>query len=108
MFQFMGGEMVLMTTGEAKMPRYDIPAAARYMFMLPIGLYIIAIFLIGLCVDFKDPMLSHPHTPNVDKHGVPYPTIAQAPIVVAARRAEISVSTGFFNGCFLFSALTAG
>jgi len=55
-FQFFGGEMVLVTAAEALSPRRDLPVAARYMYLLPISLYLIGILLVGLCVDYLNPL----------------------------------------------------
>lgn len=93
--------MVIVTASEAKAPRRDLPTAARYMYLLPISFYLVGILLVGLCVDYGDGDLFHPHV---------YKSIRaawQSPFVVATRRAQIKVLPGFLNGCFLFSALTA-
>ncbi|CAD6592054.1 MAG: Cationic amino acid transporter 2 [Alectoria sarmentosa] len=93
MFQFMGGEIVLVTAAEAESPRRDLPTAARYMYLLPVSLYLVGIFLVGLCINYLDPRLPHPH---VDY----YPT--------GSRLDGITTGLpGFLNAAFLFSALTA-
>lgn len=61
MFQFMGGDVVLMTAAEAKFPRRDLPKAARFMYLLPVGFYLVAIILVGLNINYLDPRLDHPH-----------------------------------------------
>ena len=109
MFQFMGGEMVLVTAAEAESPRRDLPIAARYMYLLPVSLYLVAIFLVGLCINYLDPRLLHPH---VDY----YPTGSRldgittgtrSPFVIVIQNAGISGLPGFLNAAFIFSALTA-
>lgn len=97
----MGGEMVIVTAGEARSPRKDLPTAARYMYLLPITFYLVGIFLVGLCIDFKDPSLHRPHVPSDIR------SARQSPFVVAIVEAGIPVLPGFLNACFLFSALTA-
>lgn len=101
MFQFMGGEIALVTAGEAESPRKDLPKAARYMYLLPVGFYLISIVLVGSNVDYKDPMFYHPYSPPE------FLTAKQSPFVIAITRAEIKTLPSFLNACFLFSALTA-
>ena len=110
MFQFMGGEIVLVTAGEAKRPRRDLPTAARYMYLLPVGLYLVAILLVGLNVNYLDPRIYHSHIswypkfrPQLD--GIQ--TAFRSPFVIAIENAGIKVWPGFLDACFLFSALTA-
>ena len=108
MFQFMGGEIVLVTAGEAEEPRRDLPKAARYMYLLPVSSYIIGIFLVGLCVNYVDPRLVHPHIdPNVGTRLEGIFTASRSPFVIAVENAGINALPGFLNAAFLFSALTA-
>ncbi|CAF9940438.1 MAG: Cationic amino acid transporter 2 [Alectoria fallacina] len=109
MFQFMGGEIVLVTAAEAESPRRDLPTAARYMYLLPVSLYLVGIFLVGLCINYLDPRLPHPH---VDY----YPTGSRldgittgtrSPFVIVIQTAGVPGLPGFLNAAFLFSALTA-
>ncbi|KAG8527197.1 uncharacterized protein KY384_008627 [Bacidia gigantensis] len=101
MFQFMGGEMVIVTAGEARAPRKDIPTAARYLYLLPVSFYLVGIFLVGLCVDYRDPRLPHQHeTTSLQPAD-------QSAFIVAIHNAGLRVLPGFLNACFLFSALTA-
>lgn len=101
MFQFMGGEMCLVTAGEAESPRKDLPKAARYMYLLPVGFYLISIVLVGLNVNYLDPMFYHPYTTQG------YLTGERSPFIIAIMHAGIKILPGFLNACFLFSALTA-
>jgi yeast amino acid transporter len=101
MFQFMGGDMVLMTAAEAKFPRRDLPKAARFMYLLPVGFYLVAIILVGLNINYLDPRLDHPHVPG----GLL--TARRSPFVLPIIDAGIPGLPGFFNACFIFSALTA-
>lgn len=101
MFQFMGGDIVLVTSGEAKFPRRDLPKAARFMYLLPVGFYLIAIILVGLNLNYLDPRLDHPHVSN----GLL--TAGRSPFVLPIIDAGIPGLPGFFNACFIFSALTA-
>ena len=108
-FQFMGGEMVLVTAGEAKSPRRDIPVAARYMYLLPVTFYLIAILLLGLCVDYLDPLLPRQHKKPPSRKpwldGIT--TIDASAFAIAIMHAGVRVLPSFLNAAFLFSAVTA-
>ena len=105
----MGGEMVLVTAGEAKSPRRDIPVAARYMYWLPVTFYLIAVLLVGLCVDYLDPLLPRQHKqPQSSKPWLNGITTADASsFVIAIVHAGVRTLPGFLNAAFLFSAVTA-
>lgn len=109
MFQFMGGEMVLVTAGEAVSPRRDLPTAARYMYTLPVSLYLIGILLVGLSIDYLDPRLYHPHVdyylPGARLDGMS--TAFRSPFVIVIQNAGIRYLPGFLDASFLFSAITA-
>ena len=109
MFQFTGGEMVLVTAAESMSPRRDLPTAARYMYLLPVSLYLVGIVLLGLCVNYLDPRLVHPHVEYYPAgsrlRGIT--TAARSPFVIVILTAGINGLPGFLNAAFLFSALTA-
>ena len=109
MFQFMGGEMVLVTAGEAESPRRDLPTAARYMYTLPVSLYLVGILLVGISVNYLDPRLIHPHVdyylPVARLDGII--TASRSPFVIVIQDAGIRFLPGFLNAGFLFSAITA-
>ncbi|KAI4130090.1 MAG: hypothetical protein LQ338_001942 [Usnochroma carphineum] len=108
MFQFMGGEMVLATAGEARKPMRDLPIAARYMYLLPVSFYLVAILLVGLNVNYLDPRIYHSHVSYyLDSRLQSYQTAARSPFVIAIENAGIKALPGFLDACFLFSALTA-
>lgn len=109
MFQFMGGEMVLVAAGEAESPRRDLPTAARYMYLLPVSFYLVAIFLVGLCINYLDPRLPHPHVDYYPTGSrlVGITTSTRSPFVIVIQTAGISGLPGFLNAAFMFSALTA-
>ncbi len=102
--------MVLVTTAEAESPRRDIPVAARYMYLLPVTFYLIAILLVGLCVDYQNPWLVHEHvrsTSSIRPRGGIYLTAESSPFVIAIVAAGIKGLPHFLNAAFLISALTA-
>ncbi|KAL8825691.1 MAG: hypothetical protein Q9170_007698 [Blastenia crenularia] len=108
MFQFMGGEITLVTAGEAKRPMRDLPIAARYMYLLPVSFYLIAILLLGLNINYLDPRIYHSHTAYLlDTRLNGLQTAARSPFVVAIENAGIRALPGFLDACFIFSALTA-
>ena len=109
MFQFMGGEMVLVTAAESESPRRDLPTAARYMYLLPVSLYLVGIFLVGLCVNYLDPRLPHPHVEYLPAESrlIGITTGTRSPFVVVIMDAGIYGLSGFLNAAFMFSALTA-
>ncbi|KAL8937520.1 MAG: hypothetical protein Q9211_003641, partial [Gyalolechia sp. 1 TL-2023] len=108
MFQFMGGEIALVTAGEAKRPMRDLPIAARYMYLLPVSFYLVATLLVGLNINYLEPRLYHSHISYVvDSRLDGIQTAARSPFVIVIQNAGIKVLPGFLNACFLFSALTA-
>lgn len=107
MFQFMGSEMVLVTAAESISPRKDLPIAARYMYILPISLYLIGIFLVGLCINYLDLRLPHPHITydtNPRLNGIS--TAESSPFVIVIQTAGMRVLPGFLNTAFIFASLT--
>ncbi|CAF9921060.1 MAG: Cationic amino acid transporter 2 [Heterodermia speciosa] len=110
MFQFMGGEIVLVTAGEAKRPRRDLPTAARYMYLLPVGFYLVAILLVGLNVNYLDPRIYHSHIswyPESEPRLDGIATVLRSPFVIAIKNAGIKFLPGFLDACFIISAMTA-
>lgn len=79
------------------------------MYLLPLTLYLIAILLVGLCIDYLNPLLPHQHIRSTSTeprlHGIT--TAARSPFVIAVQAAGIAVLPGFLNAAFLFSAITA-
>ncbi|KAL8708758.1 MAG: hypothetical protein Q9220_006400 [cf. Caloplaca sp. 1 TL-2023] len=108
MFQFMGGEIVLVTAGEAKRPMRDLPTAARYMYLLPSSFYLVAILLVGLNINYLDPRLYHAHASRLLESRLDgIQTAASSPFVIIIENAAIRALPGFLDACFIFSALTA-
>ena len=101
MFPLMGGDLVVVTAGEAAHPRRDLPAAARFMYLAPIALYIVSSFLVGLNINFADPGLGNPWN-TIDQDG------SFSPFILVLNYTTLRGITGFLNACFIFSAYTAG
>ncbi|KAL9031618.1 MAG: hypothetical protein Q9196_000375 [Gyalolechia fulgens] len=90
MFQFMGGEIALVTAGEAKRPMRDLPIAARYMYLLPVSFYLVATLLVGLNINYLDPRLYHSHISYVvDSRLDGIQTAARSPFVIVIQNAGI-------------------
>ncbi len=101
--------MVLVTAAEAESPRQVLPTAARYMYLLPVSLYLVGIFLVGLCINYLDRRLPHPHV-DYYKEGSRLDgitTATRSPFVIVIQDAGITGLPGFLNAAFIFSALTA-
>lgn len=91
----------MVTAGEARRGRRDLTAAAKYMYLVPVCLYVLASFLVGLNVNFLEPRLYRLHESQADITG------KLSPFIIAVQRAGIPFLPGFLNACFLFSAHTA-
>ncbi|KAL8681430.1 MAG: hypothetical protein Q9186_002435 [Xanthomendoza sp. 1 TL-2023] len=97
MFQFMGGEMVLVTAGEAKRPMKDLPIAARYMYLLPVSFYLVAALLLGLNINYLDPRIYHSHVSYLlDARLDGIQTAARSPFVVVIENAGIRANSALY------------
>ncbi|KZV85960.1 proline-specific permease [Exidia glandulosa HHB12029] len=100
-FAYGGSEMVVVASGETENPRRNIPKAIRRVFWRISIFYVLAIFLVGLCVSSQDPKLLNAITSNA-------PGAAQSPFVIAISNAGISTLPAIINGVVLSSAWSAG
>ena len=101
MFSCWGADSVLVTAGEAASPRRDLPQAARFMYLVPVGLYILMTFLLGFNINFLDPGLLRPWIELTQ------PTAAtMSPFIIVVKRAGIETLPSVLNACFLVSAYT--
>lgn len=100
MFACMGGDIVIVTAGEAQFPRRDLAPATQFMYLVPIGCYIVGSFLVGLNVDYLEPRLFRPFA----KDNLP---TSHSPFVIAAELAGIYALPAVLKAGFLFSAYTA-
>lgn len=101
MFAFMGGDIVAVTAGEAKDPCRDIPPAARYMYKLPVVLYLLSSFLVGFNINYLEPQLWQLHQRKDDT------VMMLSPFIIAAQHAGFPVLPGLINAGIIFSAHTA-
>ena len=99
-FACMGGDLVIVTAGEAESPRRDLAPSARFMYLVPIGCYILGSFLVGFNINFMDAKLFHPFASwNY--------TTSHSPFIIAVGYTSIRVLPALLKACFLFSAYTA-
>jgi yeast amino acid transporter len=96
----MGGDMVIVSAGEAQNPREDVPPATRFMYIVIFCLYIVGSLLVGLNVNYLEPDLLHPWR-LVNEHG------PGSAFIIALKYTSIEVLPSFLNACFLISAYTA-
>jgi yeast amino acid transporter len=100
-FSYGGSEMVVIASGETENPRRNIPKAIRRVFWRIAIFYVLATFLVGLCVSFRDPKLL-----NAIDEGAP--GASQSPFVIAISNAGISTLPSIINAVVLTSAWSAG
>lgn len=100
-FSYGGSEMVVVASGETENPRRNIPKAIRRVFWRIAIFYVLALFLVGLCVSSKDDKL-------LDAIGSSEPGAAQSPFVIAIRNAGIKTLPSIINAVVLSSAWSAG
>ncbi|CZT21820.1 probable amino acid transporters [Ramularia collo-cygni] len=100
-FAYGGSEMCVIAAGEAQDPRRNIPKAVRRVFWRILTFYVLAIFLVGLCVSSKDPQLL-----NAIDTGAP--GAAASPFVIAIINGGIPALPHILNAVILSSAWSAG
>ncbi|KAF2208322.1 hypothetical protein CERZMDRAFT_101391 [Cercospora zeae-maydis SCOH1-5] len=100
-FAYGGSEMCVIAAGETQDPRRNIPKAVRRVFWRILIFYILAIFLVGLCVSSEDPRLLN----AIDSSA---PGAAASPFVIAIVNGGIPVLPHILNAVILSSAWSAG
>ena len=96
----MGGDIVIVTAGEAEFPRQDLPSVTRFMYLAPIGFYVLASFLAGLNINYSEIDLFHPWADHNS-------AVSHSPFILVLKHTTIRVLPSVLNGCFLFAAYTA-
>lgn len=96
MFACIGGDIVVVTAGEARKPRKDLPPATRYMYWVPLGLYFLASLIVGFNINFKDPNLFRAYS-------LSNTNTSHSPFIIIIKTTTIKVLPDFMNACFLFS-----
>jgi amino acid transporter len=100
-FSYGGSEMVAVAAGETENPRRNIPKAVRRVFWRILLFYVLAMFLVCMCVSSEDPKLLNAISSNA-------PGANQSPFVIAIDNAKIKTLPGILNGIVLTSAWSAG
>ncbi|KAI0546916.1 AAT family amino acid transporter [Xylaria curta] len=100
-FSYGGSEMVVIASGETENPRRNIPKAIRRVFWRIALFYVLAIFLVTLCVSSKDARL-------LDAIRNSAPGAAASPFVIAIENGGIAVLPSIINAVVLTSAWSAG
>ena len=100
-FSYGGSEMVVIAAGETENPRRNIPKAVRRIFWRIVIFYVVAIFLVGMCVSREDPLLLD----AIDNND---PGVAASPFVIAIANGGISALPSIINAVVLTSAWSAG
>ncbi|KAI0598918.1 amino acid permease [Biscogniauxia sp. FL1348] len=100
-FSYGGSEMVVVASGETENPRRNIPKAVRRVFWRIALFYVLAIFLVTLCVSSQDPRL-------LDAIRNSKPGAAASPFVIAIENGGIQILPSIINAVVLTSAWSAG
>ncbi|KXT16983.1 hypothetical protein AC579_7418 [Pseudocercospora musae] len=100
-FAYGGSEMCVIAAGETQDPRRNIPKAVRRVFWRILIFYVLAIFLVGMCVSSEDSRLL-----NAIDAGAP--GAAASPFVIAIVNGGIPVLPHIINAVILSSAWSAG
>jgi amino acid transporter len=100
-FAYGGSEMVVIAGGETQNPRRNIPKAVRRVFWRILIFYVLAIFLVGMCVSSEDPRLLN----AIDKGA---PGVGASPFVIAIQNGGIKGLPSVINAVVLTSAWSAG
>ncbi|KAI0199492.1 amino acid permease [Astrocystis sublimbata] len=100
-FSYGGSEMVVIAAGETEDPRRNIPKAIRRVFWRIALFYVLAIFLVTLCVSSQDNRL-------LDAIRNDAPGAAASPFVIAIENGGIAVLPSIINAVILTSAWSAG
>ncbi|KAF4632562.1 hypothetical protein G7Y89_g5557 [Cudoniella acicularis] len=104
LFFCMGGDIVIVTTGEARHPRRDLPPVTRFMYLVPLTFYILVSFLVGLNIDFTNQILFHPWA----KPTPVAPDVSHSPIIIIISATSVKIFLTILNVAFMLSAYTAG
>ncbi|WP_445669206.1 amino acid permease [Margalitia sp. FSL K6-0131] len=97
-FAFQGTEMVGVAAGESENPSKDMPRAIRQVFWRILLFYVLAIFIIGCLISYKDPNLLSSDITN----------IAISPFTLVFKHAGLAFAAAAMNSVILTSVLSAG
>jgi len=97
-YSYGGVELVSLAAGEAANPHKTIPRAVRATFFRIILFYVLTIFTIGLCINWRDPTLLN---------AVWDSDVAASPITVVFVRAGFGAAVHLVNAVLLTAVLSA-
>lgn len=97
-FAFQGTEMVGVAAGESENPEKDMPRSIRQIFWRILLFYVLAIFVIGCLISYKDPNLLSSDVTN----------IAVSPFTLVFKHAGFAFAAAAMNAVILTSVLSAG
>ncbi|MGG3470616.1 amino acid permease [Neobacillus pocheonensis] len=97
-FAFQGTEMVGVAAGESENPEKNIPKAIKQIFWRILLFYVLAIFIIGCLISYKDPNLLSGDLEN----------IAVSPFTLVFKHAGLAFAAAAMNAVILTSVLSAG
>ena len=97
-FAFQGTEMVGVAAGESENPEKNIPRAIKQIFWRILLFYVLAIFVIGCLISYKDPNLLSSDLEN----------IAVSPFTLVFKHAGLAFAAAAMNAVILTAVLSAG
>jgi len=98
MFSCMGGDIIIMTAGEAQEPWTDLPAVTSFVYLIPLSLYPFVLLSAGANVNYADPNLAKVWGPV---------SVSQSPFVTAVQYSSLHGLPYALNFFFVISAYTA-
>jgi lysine-specific permease len=96
-FSFQGTEMVGITAGESETPETSVPKAIKQVFWRILLFYILAIFVIGALIYYKDPNLLRSSETN----------IAVSPFTLVFKQAGLAAAASVMNAVILTSVISS-
>ncbi len=96
-FSFQGTEMVGITAGESETPETSVPKAISQVFWRILLFYILAIFIIGAIINYKDPSLLKASESNV----------AVSPFTLVFKQAGFALAASVMNAVILTSVISS-
>lgn len=97
-FAFQGTELVGITAGESEDPERNMPRAIKQIFWRILLFYVLAIFVIGCIVSYKDPLLLNSDVKDV----------AVSPFTLVFKNAGLAFAAALMNTVILTAVLSAG
>lgn len=113
-FSYGGVELVALAAGESKSPHKSVPSAVRATFFRIIVFYVLAVLVIGLCINRNDPtLLSAAYGQCLCRFSqqvsqpAPDSDVAASPVTVVFVRAGFGAAAHVVNAVLLTAVLSA-